>query len=117
MECQEGKKNGFVNFKTRTFNDEDKNSEKRQRHVEIPIHLRSAMPDPHAGSYTKSSQQGSLQSSSSYASEAERLRAEADAAKKELEAKRAEMLQSIGKTSQASSSVLSVPSLSFKRRR
>lgn len=116
MECQ-GKKNDFVNFKTRTFTENDKDTEKRQRHVEIPVHLRSTMPDPHAGSYTKSSQQGSLKSSSSYALDVERLRDEADAAKKELEAKRADLLRSIGKTSLPSSSVLPAPSLSFKKRR
>ncbi|KAL3784125.1 hypothetical protein HJC23_005783 [Cyclotella cryptica] len=114
MECQEGKKGGFVNFKTRIFDSED--AVKKQRPVEIPEHLRSNMPDPLAGTYKKPNQENQLKPRSSYASEAERLQAELQALQREREAARAKLLGSLGSSSNASSG-LSAPTLSFKKRR
>ena len=107
MECLEGKKGGFVNFKTRTFNDDNECIERKHRPVEIPAHLRGNMPDPHASSYKKAIQENAPKKQSS-----DEIKAELEA----LNRKREAMLKSLGGNSQASSSS-SVPSLSFKKRR
>jgi hypothetical protein len=110
MECQQGKKGGFVNFKTRTFNEDHEEAKKKQQCIEIPAHLRSNMPDPHAGSYKKPSREDApkTQSASDQVDELnkQREKARADALA---------ILASRGGTS--TSSGLSVPSLSFKKRR
>lgn len=114
MECQQGKKGGFVNFKTRTFNEDHEEAPKKQQCVEIPAHLRSNMPDPHAGSYKKTSQEYAPKTQS-----ASDLQAQIDELNKQREKARADalaILASRGGTS-TSSSGLSVPSLSFKKRR
>eukprot|EP00956_Cyclotella_meneghiniana_P017826 scaffold29366_cov67-Cyclotella_meneghiniana.AAC.3 len=111
MECQEGKKGGFVNFKTRTFNDDNECIERKQRPIEIPAHLRGNMPDPHASSYKKATQEKASKAQSS-----DEIKAELEELKRTREAKREAMLKSLGGNSQATSS-LPVPSLYFKKRR
>jgi len=111
MECQEGKKGGFVNFKTRTFNDDNECIERKQRPIEIPAHLRGNMPDPHASSYKKATQEKAPKAQSS-----DEIKAELEELKRTREAKREAMLKSLGGNSQATSS-LPVPSLYFKKRR
>jgi len=113
MECQAGKKGGFVNFKTRTFDDESEDRDaKRNRPVVIPEHLRKNMPDPLAASYNKSATSSELKTGSSYASEVERLKAEIET----LQKAKAEALAKM-KADTSRSSALSAPSLSFKKRR
>ena len=112
MECQAGKKGGFVNFKTRTFDDESEDRDaKRNRPVVIPEHLRKNMPDPLAASYNKSATSSELKTGSSYASEVERLKAEIET----LQKAKAEALAKM-KADTSRSSALSAPSLSFKKR-
>lgn len=119
MECQSGKKGGFVNFKTRTFDEsqEDRDA-RRHRPIEIPEHLRKDMPDPLAGSYKQAGDaaHSEAKGSGSYASEAERLKAELEALQKEKAAFLAKMRGSIKTGSSQSSKSLSAPSLKFKKR-
>jgi hypothetical protein len=115
MECQQGKKGGFVNFKTRMLDDDEKeDTTKKQQRVDIPDHLRSSLPDPHSGSYKKPREE--MKSRTAYKSEADRLKAELAESQKQLEAKRAELLASRGGALKTSSA-LSAPPLSFKKRR
>jgi len=117
-ECQTGKKGGFVNFKTRTFEQTDEDKEARRlRPVELPEHLRKNMPDPLAEAYKKKNDTGcdvDAKPSAAYASEAERLKAELEALKKEKTAFLEKMNQS---GSSGPSKPLSAPSLSFRKRR
>ncbi len=116
-ECQTGKKGGFVNFKTRTFEQSDEDKEARRlRPVEIPEHLRKNMPDPLAGAYKKKGdgeKNADAKPSEAYASEAERLKAELEALKKEKALFLEKMKQS---RSTGPSTPLSAPSLAFKKR-
>jgi superfamily II DNA helicase RecQ len=113
-ECQLGKRGGFVNYKTRSFDKPRQDEEpdaKRYRTVNIPDHLRSSMPDPleahkKAPSATTS---GGLKSSSSYASESERLRAEIEELRNQKDAAQGNI------PSRASATILTAPSLSFKK--
>lgn len=82
MECQQGKKGGFVNFKARILNDEDEKGSRKQQTIEIPTHLRYNMPDPHAASYKNSKDKQKKQSSAE-------LEAELAELKRQMEAKRA----------------------------
>lgn len=113
MDCQQGKKGGFVNYKTRLLDyptqyDPDA---KRYRAVNIPDHLRSGMPDPLAShKNTPRATEAGLNSSSSYASESERLKAEIEELRKQKEA----ALSSL--SSRGSSQTLPTPSLSFKKK-
>ncbi|KAL7537949.1 hypothetical protein ACHAXR_009126, partial [Thalassiosira sp. AJA248-18] len=112
MECQ-GKKGGFVNFKTRTLDEptqEDLDA-KRHRTVSIPEHLRNIAPDPLAN-YKKSSN-NTLEKSSVYASNSERLKAELE----ELERQRQAARANIKRMTARSSKSLPTPTLSFKKRR
>ena len=111
MECQQGKKGGFVNYKTRSLDKptQDDPDAKRYRAVNIPDHLRSGMPDPLAShKNTPRATDAGLKSSSSYASESERLKAEIEELRKQKEA----ALSSL--SSRGSSQTLTTPSLSFK---
>ena len=94
-------------FKTRTFNDDNECIERKQRPIEIPAHLRGNMPDPHASSYKKATQEKAPKAQSS-----DEIKAELE----ELNRKKEAMLKSLGGNSQATSS-LPVPSLYFKKRR
>jgi RecQ family ATP-dependent DNA helicase len=81
LECQEGKKGGFIKYKKKTLDnprEEDSDDTKIYRAVTIPEHLRSSLPDPLAAHTNKSSSSLSAVggSSSSYASESNRLKAE-----------------------------------------
>ncbi|KAL7551933.1 hypothetical protein ACHAWF_015156 [Thalassiosira exigua] len=121
MECQGGKKGGFVNFKTKTFDESSKEDldAKTIRSVNIPEHLRKGMPDPLAA-HKKASNDGKasgLKSSSSYASEAERLKAELAELQRQKEAALAKMEGLGSLSSRSSAKSLPTPSLSFKRRR
>jgi hypothetical protein len=105
MECQQGKKGGFVHYKTKLL---DKPT---YRAVNIPDHLRSGMPDPLAShKKTQGSTDAGLKSSSSYASESERLKAEIEELGKQKEA----ALRSL--SSRGSSQTLPTPNLSFKKK-
>mmetsp|Transcript_25370 Transcript_25370/g.39831 ORF Transcript_25370/g.39831 Transcript_25370/m.39831 type:complete len:879 (+) Transcript_25370:147-2783(+) len=94
LECQQGNKNGFINFKTRTIEEpsEDDGVPKKIKPVTIPAHLRAGLPDPLAGSYTSEAKSNEKKSSSQYASEAERLKQELE----ELNRKRAEARARLG---------------------
>ena len=94
LECQQGKKNGFINFKTRTVEEpaEDDRGAKAIKPVSIPSHLRAGMPDPLAGSYNNKAKSSERKSSTHYASEAERLKQELE----ELNRKRAEARARLG---------------------
>lgn len=113
MECQEGKKGGFVNYKTRSLDrprQEDPDA-KRYRAVSIPDHLRGGMPDPLAAhKKTACPMEAGLKSSSLYASESERLKAEIEDLRKQQEA----ALTCL--SSRSSSQTLPTPSLSFKKK-
>mmetsp|Transcript_2221 Transcript_2221/g.4217 ORF Transcript_2221/g.4217 Transcript_2221/m.4217 type:complete len:988 (-) Transcript_2221:221-3184(-) len=120
-ELGQGKMGGFVNFKSRTFDEpsqEDLDA-KRNRAVSIPQHLRSGMPDPLAAHKKASVDKAAgLKSSSSQASESERLAAELA----ELDKQRAAMLAKMGGSrnalsSRSASKFSPPPSLTFKRRR
>jgi uncharacterized Zn finger protein (UPF0148 family) len=106
-----------VNFKTRTFNDENEEApKKKQQCIEIPAHLRSNMPDPHAGSYKKTSQDNNVpttQSVSDMQAELEELNRQREEARAAALAIRA----SREGADKSSSSALSAPVLSFKKRR
>jgi len=114
---EQGKKGGFVNFKTRTFNEstEEDLDAKKHRVVNIPEHLRKNLPDPlaaHKKAPTKT--KAELKSSTSYASEAERLKAELE----ELQKQKAAALAAMGGLrKRAAPKSLPTPTLSFKRRR
>jgi len=107
LECQEGKKGGFVKYKKKTFDNprEEEVDTKVYRAVTIPEHMRSGMPDPLAA-HAKKSSRGS---SSSYASESDRLKAELE----ELRQQRETALSNIPQRN--SSQTLPTPSLSFKK--
>ena len=94
VECHQGKKNGFINFKTRTVEEpsEDDRGGKTIKPVSIPAHLRLGMPDPLAGSYNNNAKSNEKKSSAQYASEAERLKQELE----ELNRKRAEARARLG---------------------
>lgn len=119
MECQEGKKGGFVNFKTRTFDNsmQEDIDGKKYRAVSIPNHLRVGMPDPLAAhNTTKSRNDESLSgTTSSYVAESERLKAEVE----ELQKQKAAALAKLGGSLKGLSSrkVLQTPALSFKKQR
>lgn len=107
-----------MNFKTRTFNDENEEgaSKKKQQCIEIPAHLRSNMPDPHAGSYKKTSQDNNAPTTQSVSD----LQAELEELNRQREEARASALAiraSRGGADKSSSSALSAPVLSFKKRR
>ena len=111
-ECQLGKKGGFVNYKMRSFvpRQDDEPDAKRYMTVNIPEHLRCSMPDP-LEAHKKTSgatTNGGLKSSSSYASESDRLRAEIEELRKQKDAAQG------GISSRTSATILPVPSLSFK---
>jgi hypothetical protein len=113
MECQQGKKGGFINYKTRSLDKptQDDPDAKRYRVINIPDHLRSSMPDPLAShKKTPSAADAGLKSSSSYASESERLKAEIEELRKQKEAALSGLL------SRRSSQTLPTPSLSFKKK-
>lgn len=116
MECQAGK--GFVNFKTRTFDNsmQEGMDGKKYRAVSIPNHLRVGMPDPLAAHNTKKSRnESSSTNTSSYVAESERLKAELE----ELQKQKAAALAKMGGSLKGLSSrkVLQTPSLSFKKQR
>jgi len=121
MECQQGKKGGFVNFKSKTFEEQSQEEAdgKKHRAINIPEHLRKGAPDPLAGHKKASkSKAPELKSSSSYASEAEKLKAELEELKKQREAALAKMGGSLKSLSSRSSyKPLPPPSLLFKKRR
>jgi len=118
-ELEQGSKGGFVTFKSRTFEEptqEDRDA-KKHRVISIPEHLRRGMPDPLAA-HTKPAGETATKSSSAYASESERLKAELAALQKQKEA----ALASMGGLRKAlsarrSSKFIPTPSLTFKRRR
>lgn len=118
-ELEQGKKGGFVNFKTRTFDEptqEDLDA-KRYRAVSVPEHLKKAMPDPLAR-HSKVTKEAGLKKSSSYASEAERLQAELAELEKQKAAALAQMGGSLKSlSSRRTSKSLPPPPLTFKRRR
>ena len=121
MECQEGKKCGFVNFKTRTFDEShDDRDAKRNSPIEIPEHLRNDMPDPLAGAYKTASTTkiagAELKTGDSYASEADRLRSELEILGRKKAAVLAQMGVSVN-TSLNSSNALPAPAIAFKKRR
>ena len=111
MECEQGKKGGFANFKTRMLNDGNEYEPKKQQTIEIPEHLRRNAPDAHASSYKKPSQKDEPEKQS-----AAELQTELDELKRQMEVKRAALLGSRGGTTKTSSA-LSVPSISFKKQR
>jgi len=92
LECQQGKRNGFINFKTRTVEEpsEDDGVAKMSKPVSIPAHLRSGLPDPLAAH--NKAKTNEKKTSSQYASEAERLKQELE----ELNRKRAEARARLG---------------------
>lgn len=94
LEVQQGKQNGFINFKTRTIEEpsDDDGAAKMIKPVSIPAHLRAGLPDPLAGSYSSKAKSTEKKSSSQYASEAERLKQELE----ELNRKRAEARARLG---------------------
>jgi hypothetical protein len=122
MECQEGKKGGFVNFKTRTFNEpntQDNVDAKRYRAVTIPEHLRDGMPDPLAAHNNKTNVGKEVsRTSCSHVSESERLKAELAELQKQKEEALAKMGGSVksGKP-RGAFQALHTPSLSFKKHR
>lgn len=95
LECQEGKKGGFINFKTRQVEEpsEDDRVAKRNKPVNIPTHLRQGLPDPYAGSYNKDAKSNEKKSGSFYASENERLKREIE----EIERRKAKALAKLGR--------------------
>ncbi|KAL3806852.1 hypothetical protein ACHAXA_008240 [Cyclostephanos tholiformis] len=114
-ECQQGKKGGFVNYKARSFDkprQDDESDAKRYRAVDIPEHLRSGMPDPLEAhkKMPHTTMNGELKSSSSYASESDRLRAEIENLRKQKEAELSCL------SSRSSAPTLAVPTLSFKKK-
>ena len=113
LECQEGKKGGFVKYKTKSLDNprEEEVGTKIYRAVTIPEHMRSGMPDPLAAHAKKSSSSLSVVggSSSSYACESDRLKAELE----ELRRQRETALSNIPQRN--SSQTLPTPSLSFKK--
>lgn len=112
MECEKGKANGFVTFKTRIFDEptqEDIDS-KKQRAVNIPQHLRKNLPDPFAAKQA-AGKKAELKSSSAHASTSDRLKKELEELEKQKGAALA-ILSSRG----GSSKNLPTPSLSFKKR-
>jgi len=112
MECEEGKANGFVTFKTRIFDEptqEDIDS-KKQRAVNIPQHLRKNLPDPFAAKQA-AGKKAELKSSSAHASTSDRLKKELE----ELEKQKAAALAILSSRG-GSSKNLPTPSLSFKKR-
>ncbi|KAL3757044.1 hypothetical protein ACHAWU_002883 [Discostella pseudostelligera] len=118
MECQEGKKDGFVNFKTRKLGEstQEDNDGKKYRAVNIPNHLRVGMPDPLAAhNKTWSSKDEASKTSSSHVSESERLQAELA----ELQKQKAAALAKLGGPLKGSTSrqLLHAPTLSFKKQR
>ena len=118
LECQEGKTNGFVNFKTRTFNeptDQDVDA-KKNRAISVPEHLRKGLPDPFA-SKKAPSKTSELKSSTSYASASERIKAELAELQKQKEAALAKMGGSFPSRNSSTNKALPTPSLSFKKRR
>lgn len=113
-------KGGFVNFKTRAFDEptqEDPDA-KKHRAVSIPEHMRNGMPDPLAA-HKKAANKTGLKSSKTYASLSERIMAELE----EIEKQKAVALAAMGGRSlkslfsMSSSKTLPTPSLSFKKRR
>ena len=95
LECQQGQKNGFINFKKRTVAEEESEESKmtkKSKPVNIPAHLRSGMPDPLAGSYKNQAKSSEKKSSSHYAYQAERLKQELE----ELNRKRAAAKAKLG---------------------
>lgn len=112
IECQEGKKGGFVNFKTKivSTNENENIDGKKYRAVNIPNHLRVGMPDPFAG-HNKVSRMSSTTGSN--ISESDRLKAELA----ELQKKKEDALAKMGGTLISSRPVLSTPSLCFKKQR
>jgi len=120
-ELGQGKKGGFVNFKTRTFDEptQEDIDAKRHRAINIPEHLRSSMPDPLAKhKKAAGSAAAVLKKSSSYASDADRLKAELAQLEKQKQAALAKMGGSLKVlSSRVPSSSLPTPSLSFRRRR
>ncbi len=111
LECQEGKKGEFVNFKRRTFDQsttEDIDG-KKYRAVSIPNHLRVGMPDPLAAHNATSSRMDDAFRTTSSSLQAELA---------ELQKKKAEALEKMGGSLKLSSrKVLHTPSLSFKKQR
>lgn len=115
LECQQGKKNGFVNFKTRTFDEptqEDMDA-KRNRVINVPQHMRRGLPDPLAAQKKAPEKE---KSSTAYASEADKLKAELEELQKQKAAMLAKMGGSVKGLSSRSSKPLPAPSLSFKKR-
>ena len=117
LECQEGKTNGFVNFKTRTLNEptEEDVDAKKKRAIYVPEHLRKGLPDPFA-SKKAPNKTSELKSSSSYASASERIKAELAELQKQKEALKAKMGGSFPSRNSSTSKALPTPSLSFKKR-
>ncbi len=93
LECQQGKKDGFINFKTRTVEEpsEDVGIAKKSKPVNIPAHLRAGLPDPLAGSYNNKAISSEKKSSSHYASEAERLKKELEELNRQRAAAKAKL--------------------------
>lgn len=118
-ELEQGKKGGFVNFKTRTFDEptQEDLEAKRYRAVSVPQHLRKSIPDPLA-QHNKMPKEEGLKKSSSYASEAERLQAELAELAKQKAAALAKMGGSLKSlSSRQTSKPIAPPPLTFKRRR
>merc|ERR1712238_471377 len=114
-ELEQGSKGGFVTFKTRTFDEptQEDLAAKRQRAVSIPEHLRRGMPDPLEAH--KKTSYDAAKSSSAYASESGRLKAELAELEKQKEATLAKMGGSGNAlSSRSSSKPLPTPSLTFK---
>ena len=122
-ECQEGVNKGFVNFKTRRFDDTDNDVPqlKRATTINIPEHLRSQMPDPLADEGTKkgSASGGADASSKSLASKADRLKEELERLQKEQKERVATIAKMRASNTNTSSlkKLAPPPSLSFRKRR
>lgn len=92
LECQQGKKDGFINFKTRTVEEpSDDGGVAKRMPVNIPVHLRAGLPDPLAGSYSNKANSSEKKSSSHYASEAERLKQELEELNRQRAAAKAKL--------------------------
>lgn len=103
LECQGqgGKANGFINFKKRTFDEptqDDIDAKKKRATVNVPEHLRRNLPDPFAAFKKAGKEKKVAKSSSTYASESERMKAELE----ELKKQRAEALAKMSSSSKSS---------------
>ena len=119
-ECQEGKSGGFVNFKTKTFNEPvEEDPDAKKVRANIPEHLRKNAPDPLAAFNKKAADEkaSGLKSSKAYASESERLKAEMAELQKQREAAKAVLMSRLSTKDSSKSTLQAPPPLSFKNRR